>query len=304
MLPPAGYDHAQAVRQILDEFSRLKFSIPNGQWTIVASFFLYETGGPSIKPIAIGTGTKCLPASRLPFQGEALHDSHAEVLARRAAIRWFIEEIGRAADGIYVSPWLFKTKEGLYALRDGVQLGLYVSTPPCGDSSTRFLAALQDEQMAALKDSATHSPIDPSKASRGRDNYSLYGVLRTKPGRADSPSSSSMSCSDKIAAWTVLGIQGAVASQLLSPVYISAIVIGDVTPELVRIVHEDCERAFSNRLQGIAELPPAYSHRVPSVNFTPIPFPHSRIEVSAEDPLPGSSCNEGEKLKYLTLELY
>ncbi|KAL0069323.1 hypothetical protein AAF712_003688 [Marasmius tenuissimus] len=242
MLPTADYDHAQAVRQILDEFSRLKFSIPNGQWTIIASFFLYATGGLLIKPIAIGAGTKCLPASRLPYQGEALHDSHAEVLARRAAIRWLIEEISRAADGTYDSPWLIKTEEGMYALRNGVQLGLYVSTLP----------SLQDEQTAALKDSTIRSdPIDPSKASRGRDNYSLYGVLRTKPGRADSPSSSSMSCSDKIAAWTVLGIQGAIASQLLSPVYISAIVIGDVTPELVRIVRKDCERAFSNRLQGI-----------------------------------------------------
>ena len=120
-----------------------------------------------------------------------------------------------------------------------------------GDSSTRFLAALQDEQMALLKDSAVRSPSDPSKASRGRDNYSLYGVLRTKPGRSDSPSSSSMSCSDKIAAWALLGIQGAIASRLLSPVYISAIVIGDVLPELTSIVREDCERAFSGRLQGI-----------------------------------------------------
>ena len=63
----------------------------------------------------------------------------------------------------------------------------------------RFLAAAQDPIMAALKDSAPPIPLPSGVTSRGRDNYSLFGVLRTKPGRADSPPTRCLSCSDKLA---------------------------------------------------------------------------------------------------------
>jgi tRNA-specific adenosine deaminase 1 len=94
-------------------------------------------------------------------------------------------------------------------------------------------------------------PSTPTPPSRGRDNYALLGVLRTKPGRADSPITSCMSCSDKIARWNVLGIQGALGSRFLEPLYLAAIVIGEVSPEMREIVREDCERAFWSRLGDI-----------------------------------------------------
>jgi tRNA-specific adenosine deaminase 1 len=115
----------------------------------------------------------------------------------------------------------------------------------------RFLSAAQDEEMAALKDSAVYPPPDPNAAARGRDNYALWGVLRTKPGRADSPRTTSMSCSDKIAAWNYLGIQGALGSRFLRPLYITSVVIGEVPPSLQFAVREDCARALSGRLAGI-----------------------------------------------------
>ena len=105
--------------------------------------------------------------------------------------------------------------------------------------------------MAALKDSTQFPELPPGTASRGRDNYSLYGVLRTKPGRADSPPTLSMSCSDKIAAWNVLGIQGALLSRLMRPVYIDRIVLGEVEPSMREFVLEDCKRALYARLRSI-----------------------------------------------------
>ncbi|KAF5328303.1 hypothetical protein D9758_017983 [Tetrapyrgos nigripes] len=149
--------HDEAVKQILATYSTLKFSPPPSQWTILASIFLTNTTAQvsNVKIISIATGTKCLPTSRYPLHGEALHDSHAEILARRGVVRWVLDEIIRETEGGYPkSEWISRQPEGgKYALKDDGKLCLYVSTVPCGDASTRYLAAFQDPEMAALKDS-------------------------------------------------------------------------------------------------------------------------------------------------------
>ncbi|KAI0650132.1 hypothetical protein C8Q79DRAFT_998051 [Trametes meyenii] len=266
-------------------------SPPDGQFTILAGFILRTS--ETSKVISLGTGSKCLPAARLPRGGDALHDSHAEVLARRGVVRWFLEEIARLSSGnfpTYTSLWLERGICGKFVLRPGVKLDMYISTVPCGDASTRYLASFQDAEMAALKDSSARtSDVSSKTTSRGRDNYSLYGVMRTKPGRADSPPTLSMSCSDKIAAWNVLGLQGALASDFLSPVYIDRIIIGEVEPPLQVMVREDCARALYTRLRSIAGLVAPYRLNEPRIEFTSIPFEHSRF---ANDPPAASGCND------------
>lgn len=178
----------------------------------------------------------------------------------------------------------------------------------------RFLASFQDPEMAALKNAAVFPDLPPNTASRGRDNYSLYGVLRTKPGRADSPPTLSMSCSDKMASWNVTGLQGALASKILKPIYLSAVVIGEVDASLQQTVREDCERALWSRLHGITGefdddvflrvtnfnrstgLPPDYHVNQPEIHFTSIPFQHSRTSLGSSN-----SCNECKWPNYFFL---
>ncbi|KAI9001302.1 hypothetical protein BD414DRAFT_404170 [Trametes punicea] len=274
---------------VLATYSRLKFRPPDGQFTILAAFVLRSA--EQLKVISLGTGSKCLPEERLPKRGDALHDSHAEVLARRGAIRWFLEEIGRLSSDCahYASRWIYRQPDGIFALCEDVKIDMYISTVPCGDASTRYLASFQDAEMAALIDSAKRPELPPNTASRGRDNYSLYGVMRTKPGRADSPPTLSMSCSDKIAVWNVLGIQGALASRVLLPVYIDRIIIGEVAPPLRETVVIDCRRAFFRRLRSIDGLSSPYKVAEPKIEFTSIPFPHSR---HALDATVASGCND------------
>lgn len=113
-----------------------------------------------------------------------------------------------------------------------------------------ILAAVQDPEVSARMDAhdlSRHDP-PPGAPSRGRDGYARLGVLRTKPGRSDAPPVLSMSCSDKIARWSVLGIQGALASLIIEPVYIHAIVLGEVDEAMQAQVRKDCDRAFHERL--------------------------------------------------------
>jgi tRNA-specific adenosine deaminase 1 len=118
----------------LELYSSLAFSPPPGQFTVVASLVLASS--LALKSISLATGSKCLPAMRLPNQGDALHDSHAEILARRAAIRWLLEEITRSVAGSS-SQWIERQHDGRYALQNGVHMHMYISTPPCMDNSVR-----------------------------------------------------------------------------------------------------------------------------------------------------------------------
>lgn len=114
---------------ILELYSTLHFKPPPGQFTILASFVL--SNKDNIKVISLATGSKCLPTVRLSERGDAVHDSHAEILARRAAIRWFLEEASRSQSHSRGSNWIIRQSDGRYGLQDTVQLSMYISTPPC-----------------------------------------------------------------------------------------------------------------------------------------------------------------------------
>lgn len=214
--------------------------------------------------ISYASGSKCLPLAALPSGGEAIHDSHAEVLARRGAVRWFMQEINRINNG-HSSSWISRHPQHRHRFRlfPNASLILYISTVPCGDASITLLADAQDAAMKHLKDSNRHTTKEPESPLlvRGRSNYALSSVLRTKPGRADSPPTISLSCSDKIAKWSVLGIQGALLSRILDPIYIDQILIDDNgVPVPIRYrVKIDCERAFAGRIHSLARQVPHVS---------------------------------------------
>ncbi|KAH9049265.1 hypothetical protein EDB83DRAFT_2226844, partial [Lactarius deliciosus] len=276
-------------------------SLPAVPHTVLAGFALHDLHSGRTQLLALGAGAKCLPAVRLPVRGDALHDSHAEVIARRGAVRWLLEEAQRAAahrhqdargssSSASASAWLSACDDSeedgrpVFALRDGVCLWMYASTVPCGDASMGLLAAVQDPDVAARMDAhALARPAPPPGApSRGRDGYARLGVLRTKPGRADAPRVLSMSCSDKIARWSVLGIQGALASLVLQPMYIHAIVLGEVDEAMQAQVRRDCERAFYGRLGRLdGTLVLFWLCITLWLHFTDVPFKHSSSMVSA-----------------------
>jgi len=126
-----------------------------------------------------------------------------------------------------LSAWVCARDDSLYVLRDNVHIWMYPSTVPCGGTSMGILAATQDPEVSARMDAIVR-PFPSPDLPRGREGYARLRVLRTKPSRADAPRVLSMSYDDKIARWSVLGIQSALASLILAPVYIYVIVIGEV----------------------------------------------------------------------------
>lgn len=125
---------AQACLSIWDELAArgtFKF-LKSPLFTIMAGVILaYDS---QVECISLGAGSKCLAQSQLAtLSGDALHDSHAEVLARRGAIVWFLAEISRLrSDPSFESGWMQLNPEtNRFALREGVTVHMYISALPC-----------------------------------------------------------------------------------------------------------------------------------------------------------------------------
>ena len=258
-----------------------------GEYTLLAGFAVTDDAVPDAPPrvVALGTGTKCLPASSRCPRGEALSDSHAEVIARRAFVRFLYDELERAMEddgdalrdaGVArdetnenaASPkpiveWVAGASTTTpFRLRGGVRVHLYATQSPCGDASIFELADARksasvapadgetaDAGRAANKRAKTSSGGSGSGAGSGsfflgatgakvfescevsvqgsqgsREALRVdaergvagqrLGACRLKPGRG--AQTDCMSCSDKIARWVALGVQGALPSSLIS----------------------------------------------------------------------------------------
>lgn len=116
---------------------------PRGQ-TVVAGFVLHADG--VLRAVAIGEGTKFLSdaAKRAATAaGEAVRDCHAEVLARRALLRWLRAQLVlvRAGDTACALEQCVSddgdASPPLYQLRAGAHLHMYISAAPCGNACVR-----------------------------------------------------------------------------------------------------------------------------------------------------------------------
>ncbi|XP_063862776.1 tRNA-specific adenosine deaminase 1-like [Scylla paramamosain] len=334
------------------------------EWTLLSCFVQEEQCSHTLKVVALGTGSKCIGSHQLPSAGDVLHDSHAEVVARRAFMLYLISEVRMAAEG---HSSIFEVKDGTYYLKSGILFHFYTSHTPCGDASI-FLKqewlecvgnVLETKEEPTISPSVpignsdTEPPVKKRRCQGSSDfedqitlqntenahvksddikkmddlekektnlavctgdvnevlsdtfrtgakcvageapdpklpgsKYHITGVLRTKPGRGDP--TLSLSCSDKIFKWTILGVQGALLMILLKkPVYIATIVIGRC-PYSQEAMKRAIYGRFEDGLNNL-NLPEGFSVQTPALVQSNIDFAHSRINIA-------KTASEGSKL--------
>ena len=198
--------------------------------------------------VSLGAGSKSIGGAFLTKEGDRVHDCHAEVLARRGLIRFMysqLEEIktGKGAMSIFER----KDSDGMYTLRDDVSFHLFISKSPCGDASV--FGQHENHQNRKRRGIARVTPADGEGAihiSWPPENDDTFEKLKSGARLHK------MCCSAKIARWNVIGVQGALLSLYIKPVYLSSITIGS------QFHDGHLKRAVHGRVSKIQELPPCY----------------------------------------------
>lgn len=231
------------------------------EWTVYAAIVAASYSATmQLKVVSCATGTKCTTVGP---EGWILRDCHAEVLCRRGLTRVLLEEISE--NKLHL---LEKCSDDdlRYRLRSDTTLHLYVSTSPCGDASIYPILNEEDMNFTGAKvivqkdEESLHNgellPVNgiTSETCVAREDTQQLGVLRTKSGRSNLPQylrSTSMSCSDKLLRWCVMGLQG---SWLPFEIRLSSIVVsGDPNATSLEAQRQALERAICNRKQQVLE---------------------------------------------------
>lgn len=242
------------------------------EWTVLAGIVAHNIdneGGTSDKVfepkcVALATGVKATPDKFLAkARGMVIHDMHAEILVKRV-FNWFILSEcnaiynGEASDILTVD----------YKLRKNIGFSLYISEAPCGDASMSLTRNLERESPEKDEEWTSDPKFFPgTKTLRGRAHFHHVGYVRTKPGRNDSQTTLSKSCSDKLLMTQFTSLLSAPVSRLVSAegFFLAQLVV----PES-QFDAEDFARAFRTRSQSISSSD--------IVAFGTDPPPHKRVK--------------------------
>lgn len=184
--------------------------------------------------VSLGTGNRCVKGDSLSLKGETVNDCHAEIISRRGFIRFLYSELLKynsqtARDSIFELARCGKRLK----IKKNVSFHLYISTAPCGDGAlfdkscsdrayespeSRHYPVFENPKQGKLRTKVENGegtiPVESSDIVPTWDGIQLGERLRT------------MSCSDKILRWNVLGLQGALLTHFLQPVYLKSVTLG------------------------------------------------------------------------------
>ncbi|KAK9508478.1 hypothetical protein O3M35_006027 [Rhynocoris fuscipes] len=221
--------------------------------------------------VSMGTGTKCVGGDHISVKGAVLNDSHAEIISRRGLVKFFYHQLLLHSNPATAAQSIFAvSNEGKgFQLKPDIRFHLYISTSPCGDA--RIFSPHDVEN--------THEDVDrhPNRQSRGQLRTKIESgegtipvksadLIQTWDGVMQGERLLTMSCSDKIAKWNVVGLQGSLLSHFIEPVYLHSIVVGS----LFHQTH--LRRALYGRIENtLIGLPPPFRLNKIMMNTTSSP---------------------------------
>lgn len=219
----------------------------SGCGSTVAAFVTQSSS--SYEVVAIGTGSFNTKES-ITSNGRVLHDSHAVVTARRSLLRYLYRHLllfySKNSQLQEKSIFQQDEKTKLLSLKSDVKLHLYMNQLPKGAAQIPPHLRLNPLSMSAWE---VNNQISLHVTIEGK----VFSVFSSTVDQIASKVVS-MSTTDKITQWQVLGFQGALLSHFMEPVYISSILIGDESCSNPR----GMEIAVNQRVDGITTKLPIY----------------------------------------------
>ncbi|XP_041845266.1 adenosine deaminase domain-containing protein 1 [Melanotaenia boesemani] len=251
----------QIPNAVRDQLTKLMNSYPefSNCADTTAAFIVQTSTGCEV--IALGTGSFNTKES-VSSNGRLVHDSHAVVTARRSLMRYLYRHLlmffSKNASLTEKSIFQLNGSGNLLSLKSGITLHLYMNQLPKGAAEIPSTLRLNPLSISAWH---VNNEISLHVSVEGK----VFSVLSSAFDQS-ACKLVSMSTTDKITQWQVLGYQGALLSHFIEPIYVQSILIGDSCCEDTR----GMEMSVSQRVEGItAQLPMFYCLMRPQISLVP-----------------------------------
>jgi len=183
----------------------------------LCAFILEDKETGLLRTLSLGTGNMVANTKWRASRGEAIIDCHALVLARRGLLTYLYEQLLKLIKK-QESIFMFSGPDirTLVVLKKKYEIHLYTKNPPCGDA--RWFSYNQN---------GTQYGDDVEVKA---DHWNFYnsgngkGLIQLKGQRNEIDI---VSCSDKLLLWNYVGLQGALLSNFVTPIFINSITISN-----------------------------------------------------------------------------
>ncbi|KJH44191.1 hypothetical protein DICVIV_09792 [Dictyocaulus viviparus] len=223
-----------------------------GTEKVISSIFLItkKDNVSNAEIVSLATGSKGLRGDMLSLCGCSVNDCHAEVITRRGLLRFLYAQVLLYIQDPSKSIFLKNPETEKLTLRKGLSFHMFVNTVPCGNARVNSLI---DYTHGNKNDLSTNDLLRfKIESGMGTVLGRIPETLgpQTVDGIIGGERLRTMSCSDKIMRWNVLGVQGALLSLFVDPIYISSVTIADKHDK------NRLERALYRRLEGFSPSAP------------------------------------------------